>query len=42
MKIFDYETITIQNIEDNKHLDFVCDGDNKKVRIESEENNENI
>lgn len=39
---FDYETITLQNIEENSHLEFVCDGDNKKVRVESEENNENI
>lgn len=37
MKV-DYETITLQQIEDNKHLTFVCDGDSKKVTVESEEN----
>lgn len=33
---FDYETITLQNIDDNKHLIFVCNGDSKKVNIERE------
>jgi len=35
---FDYKTITIQDIEENPHLTFVCDGDSKKVKVESEEN----
>lgn len=39
---FDYETITFQDIEDNSHLIFVCDGDSKKVKVESEEKNEII
>ena len=34
---FSYEDITLNNIDDNKHLIFICDGDNKKVLIESEE-----
>lgn len=33
---FDYGTISIQEIESNQHLIFICDGDNKKVVIESE------
>lgn len=37
MKV-DYETITLQQIEDNKNQVFVCDGDSKKVKVESEEN----
>ena len=32
----DYKTITLQHIEDNKHLVFVCDGDKQKVKVESE------
>lgn len=36
---FDYETITLQDIENNSHLIFICDGDNKKVIVE-EANNE--
>ena len=35
---FSYEIITLQNIEDNKHLIFICDCDNKKLEIESDEN----
>ena len=42
MKTFDYETITLQNIDDNPHLNFVCDGDSRVVKIESEEQSENI
>ena len=34
----DYKSITLQHIEDNPHLTFVCDGDSKKVKVESEEN----
>ena len=37
---FNYEDITIKNIEDNKHLIFICDGDKKKVIIERENDNE--
>ncbi len=33
----DYAAVTLQHIEDNKHLTFVCDGDSKKVKVESEE-----
>lgn len=33
MSNFDYSDVTLQNIEDNKHLDFICDGDNKKKYI---------
>lgn len=41
---FDYNSITLQNIADNEHLEFVCDGDKQKVVVnstnekESEEN----
>lgn len=31
---FSYETITLQNIEENEHLIFICNGDSKKVMIE--------
>ena len=34
---FSYEIITLQDIECNPHLIFVCDGDSKKVKIEREE-----
>lgn len=38
---FEYGTITINDIENNLHLIFICDGDSKKVKLESEkENNE--
>ena len=30
---FSYDEITLQNIEDNKHLDFICDGDKKIIII---------
>ncbi len=30
----DYESITLQHIEDNPHLTFVCDGDSKTVKVE--------
>lgn len=33
---FNYEVITLQDIENNSHLIFICDGDNKKVIVESE------
>lgn len=32
---FDYNNISILDIESNKHLIFVCDADNKKVVVES-------
>ena len=35
MSNFDYSDVTLQNIEDNKHLDFICDGDNKKIHLET-------
>jgi len=34
---FDYESITIKDIENNSHFAFVCDGDNKEVIVEREE-----
>ena len=34
---FEYETITLQDIENNKHLIFICCGDSKKVMIERED-----
>ena len=37
---FDYEEITIKNIEDNEHLIFICDGDKGKTTVESEYENE--
>lgn len=30
---FNYDEITLQNIEDNKHLVFICDGDKKIIII---------
>lgn len=33
---FNYSEITLKDIENNKHLTFVCDADNKKVKVESE------
>ena len=38
--IVNYEDITLQNIEDNPHLIFICDGDKKTITLEEEENNE--
>lgn len=35
MKI-NYEAVTLQHIENNPHLTFVCDGDSKKIKVESE------
>ena len=32
---FDYNSITLQNIADNEHLEFVCDGDKQKVVVNS-------
>lgn len=34
---FDYKTITIEDIENNPHLIFICDGDCKRVIVEREE-----
>lgn len=31
---FDYEVITLQDIENNSHLIFICDGDKKVVKVE--------
>lgn len=33
---FDYNCISIENIEVNNHLIFICDADSKKVIVESE------
>ena len=41
MKTFNYEEITIEDIERNSHLNFICDGDSKKVIVEREEENGN-
>lgn len=30
---FNYDEITLQNIYDNKHLEFICDGDSKIVIV---------
>ena len=35
-RMFDYEEITIADIENNDHLIFICDGDSKKVIVERE------
>ncbi len=35
-RVFNYEVITINDIENNKHLIFVCDADIKEVSIEKE------
>ena len=37
---FNYEDITIRNIEDNEHFIFICDGDKEIVILESENENE--
>ena len=34
---FNYEIISLENIDNNKHLVFICDGDSKTVKIEREE-----
>ena len=34
---FEYEVITLQNVERNEHLIFICDADSKKVIIERED-----
>lgn len=36
-RIFDYEDISIKNIEDNPQLIFICDADRKEVIVEREE-----
>lgn len=37
MRKFDYESISIGDIENNAHLTFICDGDKKEVLVEREE-----
>ena len=37
---FAYDCITLYDIDFNDNLIFICDGDNKKVIVESEEYNE--
>lgn len=34
---FNYGEITLQDIENNSHLTFICDGDYKRVIVESED-----
>ena len=34
---FSYETITLNDIENNKHFIFVCSGDRMEVLVEREE-----
>lgn len=36
-RTFDYEDISIKDIDDNSHLIFICDGDSKEVIVEREE-----
>lgn len=36
-RIFNYECISIQDIENNPHLIFECDGDYKQVIVSKEE-----
>ena len=35
-RVFNYEEITIEDIENNNHLIFIPDGDSKKVIVERE------
>ena len=35
-RMFNYEDITIADIENNNNLIFICDGDIKKVIVERE------
>lgn len=35
-RMFSYEEITIEDIENNNHLIFITDGDSKKVIVERE------
>lgn len=37
LRTFDYDEITLKNIEDNPHLSFICDGDKKEVKVERED-----
>ena len=36
-RTFNYDEISIKNIEDNSHLIFICDADRKEVIVEREE-----
>lgn len=36
-RTFNYEDISIKDIENNSHLIFICDGDKRKVIVEREE-----
>lgn len=38
-RVFDYEVISLQEIDKNAHLNFVCDADKKIVIVEREEEN---
>lgn len=37
MRKFDYKDISIGDIENNAHLNFVCDADKKVILVEREE-----
>ena len=37
MREFNYENISIGDIENNSHLIFICDGDKKVILVEREE-----
>lgn len=39
---FSYSIISIADADANKHLTFVCDADEKRVKVESENNEKDI
>jgi hypothetical protein len=39
---FDYNNLSILDIESNKHLIFVCDADSRKVIVKSDDYEKNI
>lgn len=38
MRKFNYDEITLKDIEDNEDKIFICDGDTKEIEIERNEN----
>ena len=38
--VFDYENITLEEIDSYGHYDFICDGDDKKVKVIRSDENE--
>lgn len=36
-RIFNYKDVTLNDIENNKHLIFICCGDSERLLIEREE-----